>query len=205
MEINPQKHTTKELEELLQFTYLSQIDFESQEDRQEVLTRGLDQDVKEEALDLGKQYIKQIDAAYIPNVSVHFINEEVGFGLFAKQAIEEGSYVGEYTGIVRRNDRRYSEPFNHYCYEYPVPDEIGRHFVIDATEGNLTRFINHSSAPNLKPIHVFYEGYYHLIFLAIQPIEIGTQLFYDYGKTYWYIRQPPADWMHEKIMGPKPI
>jgi SET domain-containing protein len=65
--------------------------------------------------------------------------------------------------------------------------------VIDATKGNLTRFINHSIHPNLKPIHVFYEGFYHLIFLALRRIEKGTQLSYDYGKNYWYIREKPVE------------
>jgi len=59
---------------------------------------------------------------------------------------------------VRENNRRYFEPLNNYCYEYPVPDSIGRSFVIDATQGNLTRFINHSYEPNLKPKYAFLKG-----------------------------------------------
>ena len=122
---------------------------------------------------------------------MRWIDEDVGYGLYAEEAIEAGEYVGEYTGTVRRNDRRYFEPLNNYCYEYPVLDEIGRSFVIDATRGNATRFINHSFDPNLKPIHVFVEGFYHLIFIAIKRIEKGYQLAYDYGVNYWYVRNPP--------------
>jgi uncharacterized protein len=74
-----------------------------------------------------------------------------------------------------------------------VPDSLGRSFVIDATQGNLTRFINHSFTPNLRPVHVYYAGFYHLIFLAMQRIEKGTQLSYSYGKNYWYLRGKPAE------------
>jgi hypothetical protein len=144
-----------------------------------------------QALELGRKHIDKIKAAYIPPVFVRWISDRVGYGLFAKEEISEESYVGEYTGIVRKNDRRYFEPLNNYCYEYPVDDEIGRSFVIDATQGNLTRFINHSSKPNLQPIHVFYDGYYHLIFVALRPIQKGEELSYDYGESYWYLRDPP--------------
>jgi SET domain-containing protein len=64
--------------------------------------------------------------------------------------------------------------------------------VIDATQGNLTRFINHSRDPNLQPIHVFYDGFYHLIFIALRKIQQGEELSYDYGQSYWYLRDPPV-------------
>lgn len=190
-------HTLNELEALLQFKFLPQIAFETPEAQQDVLTRGLEKlnnsGISEETLMLGQKYKREIEAAYIPDVSVRFLDPKVGTGLFAEEEIETGSYVGEYTGIVRKNDRRYMEPLNDYCYEYPVPDYIGRSFVIDATQGHLTRFINHSYNPNLKPVHVFYEGYYHLIFIALERIKKGAQLSYNYGKNYWYIRRPPLE------------
>jgi SET domain-containing protein len=186
-------YSIPELEEKIPFKYLSSLMFE---DQAEVLARGQDKhqnnQVSLESQKLGKKFIEKIEAAYIPLVSVRWISDQVGYGLFAEEEITLGSYVGEYTGIVRRNDRRYFEPLNNYCYEYPVDDEIGRSFVIDATQGNLTRFINHSSHPNLKPIHVFYGGYYHLIFIALQQIKKGEQLSYDYGENYWYLRSSPV-------------
>lgn len=177
-------YTIAELEERLQFKFLPHNLFE-----EEVRAQG----ANAEAEELGKRFIGQIQAAYIPLVSIRWVNAYVGYGLFAEEEIAEGSYVGEYTGVVRKNDRRYFESLNNYLYEYPVPDEIGRNHVIDATQGNLTRFINHSSIPNLKPVHVYHDGFYHLVFLAIQPIKKGDQLSYDYGETYWYIRQRAVD------------
>lgn len=166
--------------------------FENEED---ILARGLEkwkrQEVCPTAIELGTKFIHLIQSAYLPKVTVKWINDSVGNGLFTDEVIDKDTYVGEYTGIVRKNDRRYFEPLNNYCYEYPVLDDLGRSHVIDATNGNLTRFINHSAQPNLRPVHVFYEGFYHLIFIALHRIEKGGQLTYDYGPSYWYIRNPP--------------
>lgn len=181
----------EELQERLQFQFLAHNAFESKE---EVLAKGLASQPSEEAVKLGKQFIEKIKAAYIPDVSIRWVDENVGYGLFAEEIIESGSYVGEYTGQVRENDiRRYLEPLNNYCYEYPVLDSVGRSFVIDAIQGNLTRFINHSFTPNLRPVHVYYDGFYHLIFLAVQKIESGTQLLFNYGQNYWYLRGKPSE------------
>jgi len=147
--------------------------------------------VMTESLELGEKFARQIQAGELPVVSVRFVNDQVGYGLFAEEEIVEGFFVGEYTGLVRENNRRYFEPLNHYCYEYPVTDAMGRSFVIDATQGNLTRFINHSFKPNLKPRYAFLDGFYHCIFIAQRTIAKGTQLTYDYGQSYWYVRSPP--------------
>ncbi len=189
-------YTIPELETRIQFQYLSTNGFESSQDQEDILKRGLAElehnAIRAESLELGNKLKPIIESGYIPEVSIHWINESVGHGLFLEEDLECGSYVGEYTGIVRKNDlRRYFTPLNNYLYEYPVPDSIGRSFVIDATQGNLTRFINHSEKPNLKPIHVFYDGYFHLIFLTLCPIQKGTQLCYQYGQTYWHIREKP--------------
>lgn len=181
-------YSIEELEQKLGFKHLPQNIFEGQE---EIYRRGLQAEVDLKQKELGKRYIDRIESAYLPEVSIHDLGKKVGYGLFAEEGIPNGAYVGEYTGLVRKNDRRYCAPMNNYCYEYPVLDEIERSHVIDATDGNLTRFINHSFEPNLKPVHVYHEGYFHLIFLAIKEIEKGDQLCYNYGKQYWYVRQPP--------------
>jgi len=190
-------YTIQELEVHLKFTYLPHLTFETQTDRQDIKERGIakwkNNLVSIESQELGTKFIKKINDAYIPDVSIRWMNDSLGYGLFAEENLDAWRYVGEYTGIVRKNNRRYLEPLNNYCYEYPVQDHIGRSFVIDATQGNLTRFINHSFKPNLMPIHVFYEGFYHLIFLSLRPIEKGEQLCYNYGHTYWYTREKPIE------------
>lgn len=198
-QIYPRKefYTLQELENHLHFTYLPQISFETPLEQKEIRKKGLAQwkrkEICTEALELGEKFHEKIKSAYIPDVSIRYLDKSLGYGLFAEKEIEIGSYVGEYTGIVRKNDRRYTQPLNNYCYEYPVLDSIGRSFVTDATQGNLTRFINHSYVPNIRPVHLFYEGFYHLIFIAIKPIPKGTQLSYNYGQNYWHIREPPKE------------
>ncbi len=188
----------QELEMLLKFKYLPRISFETSKDQRSIRKRGIEKwksnGVSAESQELGSRFIQKIKVEYIPNVSIRWLNESLGHGLFLEENLDRGSYVGEYTGIVRKNDlRRYFNPINNYLYEYPIPDEIGKSYVIDATQGNLTRFINHSFHPNLDPVYAFYDGFYHLIFLATHRIEKGTQLCYNYGKNYWYIRRPPIN------------
>ncbi len=186
----------QDLEQRLQFKYLPALAFESPEAQRLIREKGLAKwkngEVSKEAEALGRRFLEQITAGYIAPVTVAWVSETVGHGLFAAEEIAAGSYVGEYTGLVRKNERNYFQPLNSYCYEYPVPDEIGRSYVIDATAGHLTRFINHSAAPNLRPVHVFHDGCFHLIFLALQDIKKGAQLSYHYGNNYWYVREPPA-------------
>jgi uncharacterized protein len=189
--------TISELQEHLKFQFLAHNHFETEKDRLEIRTAGLEKlkqgGVDPKSLELGQKFAPKIGASYIPQVSIQWRGEAIGYGLFAEENLEAGSYVGEYTGVVRKNDRRYFEPLNHYCFEYPVPDEIGRSHVIDATSGHLTRFINHSYKPNLKQIHVFFDGFYHLIFLAVNSIEKGTELTFNYGPNYWCLRGKPVD------------
>ena len=185
-------YTIPELESRLQFKCLKQIAFESDLERQEILRRGMEQwknqGVREHSLIMGAKYFNEIEGSYLPNVSIRWINENLGYGLFAEEQLEAESYIGEYTGIVRKYDRRNA---NHYTYEYPVLDDTGKSYVIDATSGYLTRFINHSFSPNLKPVYAFYQGFYHVIFISMHTIEKGTQLSFNYGYNYWYTRGQP--------------
>jgi len=168
----------KRLERQFAFKFLPHNVFE-----EEVLSEG-----DPESIERGRHFRDKIEVSYLVASSVRWLGREVGRGLFAEEDIEKGAYVGEYTGIVRRNDiRRYLEPLNNYCFKYPVD-----RFVIDATQGHLTRFINHSANPNLTPVYAFLEGHYHLIFIANQYISKGTQLTYDYGQNYWHLRGKPV-------------
>ncbi|HSX11562.1 MAG TPA: SET domain-containing protein-lysine N-methyltransferase [Chlamydiales bacterium] len=177
------------------FEYLPSIAFQSEMERRDILARGFDKlqkgEVAEEALVFGQKYKKKIESDYAPKVSVRFVNDQVGHGVFAEQTLKSERYVGEYTGIVRENIRVYFVPLNNYCYEYPVVDSLGKHFVVDATRGNFTRFINHSFKPNLRPAYAFYDGFYHVIFLTLRQISKGEQLCFDYGHNYWILREAP--------------
>ncbi len=180
-----------------QFEYLDHLFFETDLDEKEIREKLALQlkngEIDKEAIELGKKFAKELENHYLAKVSLHLINDEVGHGIFAEEAIPAKAFVGEYVGVLRRNDfRRYIEPRNDYLYQYPVLSENGMHFVIDATKGNLTRFVNHSYTPNLDKKFILYDGIYHVIFLSNRVIDKGEQLTINYGKNYWYTRQAPT-------------
>lgn len=185
------------LEKRYHFQFLPAIAFECEESRMDIFDRGMlewkNGRIQKMAISLGKKYRSLIEANYFAPSRIKWMGRRVGYGLFATEKNKKGQLIGEYAGIVRRNDRRYFEPLNHYCFEYPIPDSVGRSHVIDATKGNLARFINHSSHPNLKPVHVFIDGFFHVVLISIRDIEAGEHLAYDYGANYWYVRSPPVE------------
>ena len=128
-----------------------------------------------------------------PQVELKYRGSALHYGVFAKEDIGTHRYVGEYTGVVRKRRLRMIYG-NHYCVEYPVRFETYRKYVIDASkEGNFTRFINHSSAPNLEMRSgVFSDGVIHMIFLAKRLIRKGEELTLHYGKRFWLqtLRRP---------------
>lgn len=84
----------------------------------------------------------------LKNITLKFIDEDIGYGLFSSIDIEQGYIIGEYTGVVSRNRNTPMNGLSDYSVFYPSNDGS---FEIDAKEyGNITRFINHSSTPNVK-------------------------------------------------------
>ncbi len=189
----------KQLTKALGFTYLPQIAFETPLDcaeiKKRVALKRKQELVTPELKWLESRCKDKIRLGVLSPVSIGWVSEEVGYGLFAAKDIPAGSYVGEYTGIIRKNDlRRCFEPLNDYCALYPVEDELSKRLFLDAKQfGNLTRFINHSNTPNLEVRHLFCDGFYHRVFIANRLIRKREQLLYSYGKNYWYARKPPLE------------
>jgi hypothetical protein len=143
---------------------------------------------------LGAFYSKEIESSLIPELTIKWIDDSLGYGVFANCNIPKLAYVGEYTGELKWRPRWWQihrlNRRNAYCFHYPIGEGRSSPFVIDAEEkGNHTRFINHSDEPNLEPVSVFQGGVFHIIFLASRPIQKGTQLCYDYGADYWTKRR----------------
>ena len=186
-----------ELEEKHHFTYLAKNTFKSPLEKEIIKLKGLEKqrkgEISEESLRMGNQFKEKIENNYSPSLSVRFVNESVQYGLFTEEDLEKGTYLGTYTGLIRKNEIQFLKPLNNYLREYPVLDEFDRSYVIDAQQGNLTRFINHSNKPNLKVHSIFYDGFYHLVFLTLDFIKKGSQLCDEYKKSYWYMRKKPID------------
>jgi len=142
---------------------------------------------------LGAYWQKDIFEPKLNKVEIKWIDEIKGNGLFAKQNILEGSFIGEYGGVIRKPNAQLDKS-NSYCFDYPLNFFVSTKLLIDAQLcGNITRFINHSYKPNLISTMAFYNGVNHIVFLANRDIEKGEELRYDYGPNYWSERDRPIE------------
>jgi hypothetical protein len=141
---------------------------------------------------LGCEFQPQLFSGEVADLLIRWVNNLLGYGLFANGDLPRGSYVGEFTGLVRRLSRRHPD-HNAYCFHYPTRFFSWRYTLIDALPGgNETRFINHSDTPNLQPLCLCERDLLHIIFVAKVDIAAGTQLTYDYGNDFWLKRSKLA-------------
>jgi len=101
-----------------------------------------------------------------------------GLGAFAARDIPKDTRIIEYVGERIGNaeaDRRYNDAAmkRHHTFLFILNDRV----CLDAAfEGNESRFLNHSCAPNVEA--VITRG--HIYLEAIKKIPAGTELVYDY-------------------------
>ena len=136
---------------------------------------------------------------------MYFINtEDKGRGIAAGEKIEAGEFVCEYkynTSYQLKEKPRYDEEYtinDEGCYTMEVQLPANRGWLcLDATRNIYSwgRYINRSARPNLKthpPLMI--NGKWRVAFLALQDIDEGQELLYDYGK------QPnPPEWMRPQV------
>jgi len=144
---------------------------------------------------LASYYRKEIQESFVPKVSIRWVSNVIGWGVFAEQNFQKGDFVAEYTGIVRKSRPR-ADRKNAYCFEYPLTPGIPSSYTIDAEkQSGIARFINHAttSHQNLDCAIATLDGVNHIVLFAKEPIAKGTQLAYDYGPAYWSKREKPVD------------
>lgn len=188
--IAPVPCTPQELGAQLKFKFISRLLFESNTLFEKILKDSRYQKISQLSREYGKKYRHQIENQETVAATIKWIGNSVGFGLFTDNDLLNGTFIGEYLGLIRHNDGR--DGTNDYLFGYPILDDHQRNLVIDGrSKGNHCRFINHSKAPNLKAYTVFDDQIHHVIFIAAQDIPAGGQLSFDYGAAYWEERQPP--------------
>lgn len=138
---------------------------------------------------LGTVLRKSLFSGKVLDVAIKWISAEMGYGLFAESQIEKGSFIGQYSGFVRRVSRFYPK-LNGYCLHIPTKCCSLRYFVLDALSGgNELRFANHSDQPTMKPVCLVDRSLVHVGLFATRTIAPGEELTFNYGKDYWKYRR----------------
>jgi uncharacterized protein len=140
----------------------------------------------------GAYYAKEIRSLKIPNVSVRWINDRMGFGLFSDTPIPKKAFIGEYAGKLRPK-RQGGSKYNSYLFEYRIGEKATA-FTIDAeAQGNYCRFINHKKKGNVDPVIVYLDGIMRVVLYANRNIAADEEITYDYGDRYWSKRESPEE------------
>ena len=101
-----------------------------------------------------------------------------GWGGFSARALTKGEFLGEYVGEVI-DDKELRNRESGYIFK------IGGGLSIDGERfGNAMRFLNHSSAPNCRAQVINHIGTRRVVFSAIDDIQKGEELCYDYGEEW---------------------
>jgi SET domain-containing protein len=104
-----------------------------------------------------------------------------GRGLFSRITIEPEQTIGYYTGEVLTADELYHSSAARSDYLLWL---CRTHILIgEGPRANYTRYINHSSNPNL--FLVVSTRWKTARFEALRPILPGEELFFNYGDDYW--------------------
>ncbi|MBT3393518.1 MAG: SET domain-containing protein-lysine N-methyltransferase [Waddliaceae bacterium] len=184
-----QEHSLEDFRRITGVEYIKHIEFHDEKIRKKVmksypkfLASGT---IAKNAKWQGTMFSEDLRKGAVADICIRWINDAVGFGVYAENDIAAGDYIGEYTGIVRRRSML-SLNINGYCFNYPSKPWKLKSYMIDASRsGNHTRFINHSDTPNIAPSYALYDDIVHIIFTATKTIPMGTQLTLNYGKDYW--------------------
>lgn len=136
------------------------------------------------------ELLKKIRSSHLAGIYVQFINEHIGYGLFAHSTIKKGELIGEYTGEVKNSndvsDTTWAWRYPSYAYkdEAHVPDIS----VDGRLAGNGMRFANHSDEPNTITQRVFADGFLRILYVATKDIGPNEQITVSYGSAYWKTR-----------------
>lgn len=172
--------------------YLDRLEFETPDlKKQNIQKTSFYKNNEEYLKKMEEQFGEPINNHHVAPIYLSYINKKIGHGAFADKKINPGQVVGEYTGIVRDNNKfnQHADLGIKYAYAF---DFFSKNRVLDAYEGgNETRFINHSYEPNVDVEIVPANDQWHIAFVANKPIEENEQLFIDYGRGYWANRGEP--------------
>jgi hypothetical protein len=186
--------TLEEWESLSRTSFSTSLEFDRPSLREKVVqkTEKLYRkgELSRQQLWFGSYFKEEMDALFIPDVVIRYIDPIFGWGVFANRNFKKMEFIAEYSGLLRKVKR--SDKENSYCFEYTFANGVKSPYTIDAQDkGGIGRLINHSRTPNLQSSLATVDFVSHVILITNQAIEKGSQLCYDYGPDYWSRRESP--------------
>ena len=182
-------YSPAEFKELTGVTYLPHLQFDSLSSLRQVRRQCHymigDKTISPSVKWLGIFFAKELAQGFVNDVHIRWIDETIGYGVFASRRYNRGEYIGEYTGIVKKTGF-FSENLNEFCFHYPTDNLfIHVHTIDPKYKGNEMRFMNHSNKPNCEAFVCYFDSLLHVCIRTIQTVEKGTELTFDYGKDWW--------------------
>lgn len=137
--------------------------------------------------------------ANLSRLELRYINPVIGFGVFCREPIKAGEFLGIYTGVKQVN----LPSVLNYSYRQNG-DSLS--MILDGRNyGNITRFINHAPNPdknapsadssnqlfsNSKCSIYIINGLSFMVYLTTRDVMPGEQLLVDYGSAYFQKSTP---------------
>ncbi|KAL4638685.1 hypothetical protein ACB092_03G163700 [Castanea dentata] len=128
--------------------------------------------------------VSQLDGRFKLEI---FKTELKGWGVRTLSYIPSGSFICEYIGEIL-HDEEAKRRINKDNYQNgSFQEEVDGDYIIDATHsGNVARFINHSSSPNVFAQNVLYDHddkrFPHIMLFASKDIPPPQELTFDHYK-----------------------
>lgn len=120
-----------------------------------------------------------------------------GKGLFAAAPLDDGTWIGDYTGEVLTEDQFHAR-YPKQDADYVLTANLNYHIdARDPVSSGHMRFANHSSVePAENTIFTVVrkrkQRHKDIKFFTTRAVAIGEELLYDYGDDYWDGRTKPV-------------
>lgn len=141
-------------------------------------------------------------------LAITYMNDKVGYGVFAREDIPSGTYIAQYTGLIRPISDEMPIEKHSNAYGIGVCAESGKylctvnaefhrnigaffqHVPENKSDYMLTKNVVEMATQNLQMIGgMSYKGYPLAYFKANRLIHKGEMLGWDYGVDYWMNHQ----------------
>jgi hypothetical protein len=129
-------------------------------------------------------------------------SETHGWGAFALEPIRKGEFVYEYVGGIVSDDEAERRGSIYEMLAVSYLFDVNAEQVVDAMrQGNKIKFANHRAAAdgaNCETKISTVNGEHRIALFARQDIEVGGELFFDYGYTH----DTAPDWSQHGMRNP---